>query len=242
MNPDNALHWSQLSKMRSTPQDYIHYMTEGFGKPTPAMEFGTAVDAIVFGTTDRLAVFTGKVRNGKVWEAFKAEHAGQEIVTQATWDAAGEAAAAVLTNTEAATILDGAKCQQFLRWKQGGRDCAGTMDISGRVLAELKVTDPNPRKFYWHGMKMGWHCQLAWYYDGLIAAGHPEPESVHIIAVRPKPPHVVTVFDLDDSMLDLGRKEYHLALERLRICEDADYWPGYVEGISVWSAPDEEAA
>ena len=80
MNPATELHWSQLSKMRITPQDYKHYMTDGFGSPTAAMELGTAVDAIVFNTTARVAVFDGKTRNGKKWESFKVEHLGQEII------------------------------------------------------------------------------------------------------------------------------------------------------------------
>ena len=171
---------------------------------------------------------------------FEAEHPGVEIVTAAMYARAGEAAAAVMTNTQAVKVLDGT-AQQFIRWSIGDMACGGTPDVSGTRLSDLKVTDSDPAKFYWHGLKMGWHCQLAWYYDGLVAAGKPEPESVHIVAVRPKPPHIVTVFDLDDSMIDLGRREYRLALERLRICTDNDHWPGYVEGISIWSAPDEAA-
>lgn len=239
MNPATELHWTQLSKMRTTPQDYLYNMTHEF-KPTDAMLFGTCVDAIVFETYGtRLAIFEGKTRSGKAYQEFAAEYEDMEIVTRSMWNRAEIAAEAVLANDEAKKVLEGDR-QRFVSWDIGNRSCAGTPDVcGGQYLTDLKVTDPDPRKFHWHGMRMGWHCQLAWYLDGLVAANLPAPESVHIVAVRPKPPHVVTVFDLDDSMIDLGRKEYRLALERLQICEENDYWPGYVEGIAVWSAPEE---
>jgi len=209
---------------------YDYYKRTGI-TPTPAIKFGSLVHAMVLGATRAFVVYP-EARRGNKWKQFQAEHEGVEIVTAAEWQRASDAAFAVRSHHEAGPLFQGTK-EHTLEWTIAGRSCRGTPDVNGKNLVDLKVTDANPAKFPWHARRMGWHCQLAWYRDGLAECGT-VPEQVCIVAVEPKAPHAVTVFDLTEAMLDLGRKQYRLLIERLNVCEESNYWPSYVEGIALF--------
>lgn len=233
-----ALHWSQLRHMARSPAHYKYALEHGI-PITAAMRLGSLAHAMVLGVTRSFVVYP-KDRRGNAWKEFQAEHAGVEIVTAKEWSVASDIAHAVGSNEQAAPLLSGIK-EHGIEWEVAGRPCAGTLDVNGVILCDLKTTaDAEPAHFQYHATRMGWQAQLAWYRDGLILSGLPEPSQVSIIAVEQRPPHVVTVFDLNDEALDFGSRTYRGLLERLAVCEQNNCWPGYVQGISVLGAPDEQ--
>lgn len=246
MTPDQSpVRWSNLKYMARSAAHY-HYYLDNPITPTPAMRLGTIVHQLVLGgNAHPLAVWPG-TRRGKEWEAFRDEHSGVEIVTQAEMDTGLEIANAVLSHPEAARIIEDAQAVNGVEipveWEVGGRSCRGTPDcLSGPALADLKVTaDASPERFRWHARKMLWPAQLAWYLDGCPVAK--EPDRTSIIAVESGPPHVVTVFDLTDELLEVGRRTWRGLFERLMVCERTGLWPGYVEGVAVLDATEQEDA
>jgi len=234
--PD-PLHWSDLKAMKVCPRWFQYQCTVGF-VATDAMQFGTCLDAIFYKTTEKLAIYNKtKNRSGPQWEQFKIDNPDKEIVTQNAYDNAECAATALRASSAAMRVLDGAS-QLKLRWMIGDRECEGTPDSAGKRLTDLKATDPDPSKFYWHAQQMLWHAQVSWYKNALMQCGYDEPESVHIVAVRPKQPHIVSVIDVCESMLlDIGTREWMSALERLNVCEENDHWPAWTDEANYqWEA------
>lgn len=235
MNALAPVRWSSLKWMALSPCHYRYFLGQAVTE-TPAMRMGSRVDSNVFGTRrEDFAIFDGD-RRGKEWSAFKEQNAGRTILTRDEDDTSLAIAAAVNANEHARDRLELTNRQRRCEWHIAGRECAGTPDANDMLrVSELKVSaSANPDRFMWHALKQGWLGQLAWYAHGLDIE-HPE---LSIVAVEPKPPHVVTVFTLTDNAIQLGRQQWRLYFERLRACEEADHWPGYCESPVPLDAPD----
>lgn len=234
--------WSHLRHMARSPAHYKYNLDTPF-QSTPAMVMGSLVHELVLsGGRDKFAVYEGERRAGKEWEAFKASvEPGTTIVKASEWDEAEMIAEAVLHHPAAVEAIDNGQREVGLSWTIAGRECHGTPDVLGLSLADLKVTnDSSPDRFTWHARKMGWLGQLAWYYEAARQTQPILPNRVSIVAVESSAPYVVTVFDLTDEALLLGEKTWRLYFERLRACEETDYWPGYVEGVARLDVPESE--
>jgi hypothetical protein len=203
---------------------------------TPAMLMGDRVDSLIFGTRlDEFEVWEGD-RRGNPWKEFKEVNAAKTILT-ASEDATAHAIAdSIGARREVCDRLNLAYQQVNIRWDIAGRDCEGTPDAHDlRRVTELKVChDVSPDRFMWHALKQGWVGQITWYADGL---GIKQPE-LSIVAVEPKPPHVVQVYELTQNAILLGQQQWRLYFERLRVHEDSDYWPGYCESPLPLDAPE----
>lgn len=234
--------WSHLRHMARSPAHYKYNLDTPF-QSTPAMVMGSLVHELVLaGGRDKFAVYESERRAGKEWEAFKASvEPGTTIVKASEWDEAEMIAEAVLHHPAAVEALANGQREVGLSWTIAGRECHGTPDVLGLSLADLKVTnDASPDRFTWHARKMGWLGQLAWYYEAARQTQPILPNRVSIVAVESSAPYVVTVFDLTDEALLLGEKTWRLYFERLRACEESDYWPGYVEGVARLDVPESE--
>lgn len=233
--------WSHLRHIGKSPAHYRHNLLTPF-QPTPAMVMGSLVHELVLGGgRDKFAAYEGERRAGKEWEAFKAANADATIVKASEWEEASNIADAVRAHPAAVDALINGQRETPLSWTIAGRECHGTPDVLGLHLADLKVTnDASPDRFQWHARKMGWLGQLAWYYEAARQTQPILPNRVSIVAVESSAPYVVTVFDLTDEALLLGEKTWRLYFERLRACEETDYWPGYVEGVARLGVPESE--
>jgi hypothetical protein len=244
----NPVRFSRLKLIARSPLHYAAATVE----ETMAMEVGSAVHSLVLG--GKLVVqyvgepdeATGEikkvVRRGKAWEAFRAEHAGDLILTAGEYQAARAIADAVLANPLAAAALDGQR-EVERAWQFGRRACGGRIDcVTADGVTELKVSNTaDPARFVWHALRMGWLSQLAWYLDGL-AAGGTMLEHARIVAVEPKPPYAVTVFKLSAATLDQARRTYRSWFERLLVCEATDEWPPYAQSEVELDVPDNDVS
>lgn len=233
--------WSNLKNIGRSPAHYKYFLDNPI-TPTSAMCVGSIAHQRVLGGSRMFAVYPGAVRRGKEWEAWRNRQPAEcEIVTEREMDLASDVAAAVLNHPGAVEALSRGEREKQLFWEIAGRACRGTPDVLGIDLADLKTTnDASPDRFQWHARKMGWIGQLAWYRNASIEVYGVAPERVSIVAVESAPPHVVTVYDLTEEALLLGEKTWRLYLERLRACEESDYWPGYVEGVARLDVPESE--
>lgn len=228
------IRFSDLKRMGQSPAHYAYAASES----TRSTEVGSAADILVLGGT--VLAYPGATRRGKEWEAWRdAQDPAALIVTKSELADAQGIAKAVHNHPEAMRLLDGV-LRETMTWTLNGRACRGTPDARGaNHLADLKTSETSdPRRFPWKVRDWSYHGQMAWYQDGAEAAGYSRPESVYLIAVEQKPPHVVTLFRLSENVLDLGRRLCSLWFNQLMACEASGQFPGYSQSVVELDLPE----
>lgn len=239
--PDEALRFSRLKRIGQSPAHYAY----GYGPETAEMETGTGTHSILLVARDMLLhetpvlAYPGKVRRGKEFDAFVAANPGAIILTRREFTSAKGMAEAVRACPDAMRVLDGEREQTFT-WKLQGRLCRGTPDVrSDKFITELKTGETSdPRFFPFKLRRFCYHGQLAWYSDGAVLAGLPDPKEHYVVAVEAAAPYVVTVFRIAPATIEKGRRLARLWFERLLQCEAAQEWPGYSQSVVELALPD----
>lgn len=226
MNADGRLHWSELKHIRESPAHFQHYRNTPF-EPSREMRIGTAVDALVFGTTDRLAFYPGKQRRGAKWDEFATNHMDKEILFQSDLDVAEEIADRVRADPFVRNLMAEAAKQVRLDWERADIPCRGTADLLGMDLADLKVSTVSHDRMAFHARDLGWFGQLAWYRDNCDRAGLLKPREVYLIVASASPPHLVTPYRLTSLSLLAGQNEWQAAFATYRHCLKTNNWPGH---------------
>jgi hypothetical protein len=195
------------------------------------------VHALIFG--NRKVVAYGGVRRGKDYESFAAEHADCEILTTNEYIKSKQIAHSIMQCAPARALLEGV-VETTLLFNWMGVACRATPDVRGAsFVTELKTCGiSDPAKFQWHALRMHYHGQLAFQRLACLANGHPVQDA-YIVAVESVAPYPVVVYRVGDRTLAVGDKLLHLWMERLKSCEAAQYWPGYVETIVELDVPEE---
>lgn len=228
-----ALRFSRLKRFAQSPAHFIGAAEmNGSG-----LDIGSAAHSMLLGGVDVVA-YPGKVRRGKEFDAFEADNRGALILTQSEYRRAKGMADAVRAVPEAMRVLDGEREKTFT-WKLQGRLCRGTPDVrSDKFITELKTGETaDPRFFPFKVRRFCYHGQLAWYSDGAVLAGLPDPQEHYVVAVEAAQPHVVTVFRMTPDAIEQGRRTVRVWFERLLQCEAAQQWPGYSQSIVELSLP-----
>lgn len=197
--------------------------------PTNAMERGTAVHAILFGTR-KVVGYPGATRRGKEYEAFVAANSDSHVLTMAEYDKAMRMAEAVRACKVAEPMLKGITEQTMLfRWM--GLECRATPDVRGPdYLTELKTAQSSdPAKFLWHARRMQYHAQLR--FQGFACEKHQTARirDHWIVCVESDAPHPVTVFHVEPEALEEGEKNLILWAERAKASEASGYFPPYID-------------
>lgn len=202
-----------------------------------AMQRGTAVHAILFGTR-QVVPWDGPVRRGKAYDEFVAGNPDAEVMTQTDYAKAHGMATAVRQSKLAMAALEGEQEKTiFFDWF--GRKCRATPDVRGNgYVTELKSSaSSDPGRFVWHALRMQYNAQLrmqqiACDMDILTA-------KAFIVAVEQAPPYPVTVFQVQYNALEVGERNLTLWMERLKNCEGSGYWPPYTESIVPLDMPED---
>lgn len=93
-----------------------------------------------------------------------------------------------------------------------------------------------PTAFTKAALDYGYHLQAAWYTDQARLLDHPAARFRFVIQEK-TPPYLVSVVELDDDYLKLGRARYREALELFAECTTSRVWPGYPAETITVSAP-----
>lgn len=223
----------RFSHLRAYGKSGAHGLLARLGEEdaeTGAMELGTAVHAILFGTAAVMA-YPGPVRRGKEYDKFVLDHPDTEILTAKAYGAANNMAEAVSASSLAMNVLKGT-LEKTILFKYIGRECRVTPDVRGLdYVTELKTSQSaDPNIFPHHALRMHYHAQLAFQRSGCASIGVPIKDA-YIVAVESAAPYLITVLHLSDRALEMGEKLCTLWMERLGGCEDARTWPGYVESM-----------
>lgn len=240
---------SALKEMKRSPQHYRYRVANPL--QSAPLTLGRAAHCAVleperyesqFAVWDRRTSSGNlKPRNSAEWEAFKAAHEGQEILTEDQHLDALAIGKAVRLDDNAMRYLDSGEPEVTMQWQMQGRDCRGRIDwvtrpVAAAVLVGLKTsTDCRPFKFGAQAAKLGYHLQWAWYRNGWQVIKGEKPRMVEIV-VESKPPYAVAVYSVPDEVLLQGEEESLELLAKLQACELEGKWPGPVpieEDISL---------
>lgn len=233
------LRFSHLKHISQSAAHYRHRLSAP-EKRKAVYEKGTALHSYLLGDEDSVVVYPAR-RAGKAWDAFEANHSHQTILIESESRDVIGMRDSIRRHEQAMDLLRGTR-EQTLQWRIGERDCAGTPDVrTARRVVELKsAKTTQPDRFIREGLRFGYHAQLAWYLDGVASSGLGTPEEAWIVAVESSPPYPVTVFRLTDRAIEQGRRLCRLWFERLRVCEESNEWPAYVQGDFAFDVPDED--
>lgn len=254
-----GVNWSGLKLLLKSP---AHYRANLLAKKQPdsdARKRGRAVHAAVLEPEKFRAEFVtyyGR-RAGKVWEAFAAEHAGAEILTEAMEDRCLAIAEAVRGHAPARPYLTGGRSELSLEWLftreamgpvEGYETrCKSRLDFVAMAgaIVDLKTTrDSSPGGFGREVARYSYHCQAAFYVDAYFAATGQRLPYVWV-AVEAEEPFVPQVYRLTPEAYELGRSAYIGLLDKLNDCTRLNSWPGYGEGelaveLPAWMLPDDD--
>lgn len=255
----DAVNWSTLKVLGKSPAHYLQRMTGEEAEDTEARQRGRVLHMAVF-EPERFArsvVVYPERRAGKEWDAFRAKHAGKEIITSRMLDAATAIAASARNNPMSAKYLAGGRAEHTIQWRYESPSiehveghsfqCKGRLDFLAEcgAIVDLKSTrDASPTGFAREVLKYEYHCQAAFYADGYEAMTGVRLPFV-IVAVESVAPFVVQVFRVPDDVLELGRERYQQLLAYLSVCRRESRWPGYAETevelvLPRWARPLED--
>lgn len=181
-------------------------------------------------------------RNGKYWDAFQAQHQGKSIITEDEHVKVKAMQTAVRGNEDAMRYLASGDPEVTMQWTIWKRQCKGRVDwltsVDGEpVLVGLKSSrDCRHFIFGSQAARLGYHLQWAYYFDGYEGITGNRPKVVEIV-VENEPPHAVIVYVIPDDIIQQGRDEYMVLLERLGECERANSWPGPAVGEQILTLP-----
>jgi hypothetical protein len=211
-------------------------------EPTPAMNWGSLVDALLFGTDlGRFAVYEGKKR-GKDWEAWKAANGDHLVMSREDWDSAQACADALRAHPAVAKVLAQGEAQFSIQWtdEETGLACAGRPDFLSTatgLVVDLKTTSGglNERQLCSSIDRWGYGLQVAMYGMGLRA--NAIDLSPAFIFVESEPPYDVAVVTLLTEQVAEFEKEVRRLLRRIAECERTGVWPGVSDEIRILSLP-----
>jgi len=248
-----AVNWSRLKVIGTSPLLY-RYRLDHPRPDTPALHIGRAIHAAVLEPDDfdsMYAVYEGKVRRGKAWDAFCEANADREILRAADLEMVESVRDAVFGNHAAWPMLcnPAAQTETSLYWEEDGRAMKARADLlidngDDVLVVDLKTTrDVDPDAFGRDAARYGYHGQLAHYCAGAQAV-YGKPARAAILAVEKDAPHDVGLFYLDDLALEAGRAMRADLLARLAECERTGNWPGKVPQpmplqLPAWALPDD---
>lgn len=249
----DAVNWSSLKHMRESAMLYRYRLSVPM-KDTEPMALGRAVHTLVFEPEKfnaEYAIWDGGRRAGKEWDAYKLDHADATILREQDAEMVTELAEAIRRHPLVQPYLDDGEFERAITWTDAdtGLLCKAKPDwllSHRRILLDLKsCVSADARRFGAVAARLGYHCQIAHYRNGVNTALGWEPEHVLIVAAEKDAPHDVSVFELDPEALYFGGEEVAELLRKVKVCRQTSTWPGryldeQVLQLPAWVSMDDE--
>jgi len=227
----------------STPARF-YWEREHGQAPRAAFDFGHAAHAFVLGVGAQIVSI-----DADDWRTKAAKEAGAEARARGAvpllareYEKAAAMEATLAAHPLASAVLSGGKPEQSLFWvdEDTGVTRRGRIDwLRPNAIVDYKTTTAggaDPERFAKAAVDFGYHMQAAWYCDGAAALGLGALPFVFVVQEK-EPPYLVSVVQLDDEALRIGRELNALALSIYAECESAGEWPGYPEEVVTVALP-----
>lgn len=181
--------------------------------------------------------WSGAFTEAKAWTE---EHQDRPILTRAEAVAMVSMRDAAWRHPTASRMLKGAEFERSAFAEDNGLFLKSRFDAmprGGNALPDLKTCEDagldNVEKRI--NADLLWR-QAAFYLKvaGMLSLPF---EVFAFIFVEKSPPYAVAVYQLDDIVLEAGRKTIERDLQLLRNCIEKNEWPGYSSGINIAALP-----
>lgn len=216
------------------------------GRPHKAVfDFGHAAHTLILGAGEPVDVIDADdYRSARArQERDDAYQAGHTPVLAHEWAQVQAMAAAIREHPTAARLLnpDNGTPEQSIFWRDDtfGVDRRARLDWcttigSLPVVVDLKTTTTaDPRVLGRRIADFGYHQQVAYYLDAVHEAGIGDDPAFVFVFQEKQAPYLVSVVDIDDRAVALGRELNTRALEVFRDCTATGVWPAYLPGDGV---------
>jgi len=240
---------SSLDKINKSPLHYKHNLEHPMVS-TPAMKLGSLVHAVILEPSEVEARYAVAPQVDKRTKAGKATYAeflleseGKIVVSEDDMDTACAMKDAIIQHQLASTLM----CQtgdveqaiysidpdlQVLKRGKIDKLCH-----NAKMIIDLKTTaDGSPQGFQSSVFKFNYHTQVAYYMDMCKEIGV-DIERFLFVVVEKTAPYAVSVHELDQEAIELGRQQYKRNLQTLVNCEMSGEWGSYSDEIIKISAP-----
>ena len=225
---NKRLSYSALINFAKSPNHLLKYWSKKF-EPTSAMMLGSLIHKIILEPDNfdhDYAVFEG-TRRGKVWESFKAEHEGKELVTIKEYDIANYVVEQTKSNKIFMDLLmRTSETEKEIRWNCKGVDFKGFVDMIGDdFIADIKTTVDAGDKFQRDLIYNDYKIQAAMYLEC-----YPDKD-FYIIAIEKSGAFNVQVYKFSKETLSVGRNKYLTLVDKYKNWdgEKASYFNGIIE-------------
>lgn len=245
---------SMLKRLGQSPAHLKAYL-EKPPEPTRAMEIGTLVHSIVFGTETvdslvhvRPETYEDKKGQVKKWNGNATEckdwfaaHEDKIVISVAELEMLGGMFSAIHAHPSAKLALATGKAEQSLFATDEDTGCKLKCRcdwLSGNAIVDLKTCeDASLDGFAKSVANYGYDVQAAFYLD-ICARLNLGKEYFLFVAAEKQAPYAVAVYQLDEESIEIGRRKYRFWLARYRECLERNEWPGYDPTIQLISLPD----
>lgn len=240
---------SQLQWFDQTPAHFWYHLTHPT-EPTPAMQLGTLVDALLFEQPLKYAVSPFpdfRTKDAKAWRD-GVESGGGIVFTSERYEHAKALVDAVKARSTCRELLTDGRAQVAMWAELETSDpayppiqCKGLADFlcSGvAAVVDFKSTEnASPETFGRHLINMGYDLQAAFYLDLLAANGEAGLDWIWIVG-EVDPPHEVAVYKAPEALIARGRAKYRRYLALLSKCLATGEWPGYPDEVQLAICPE----
>ena len=230
MKQTRPLSYSALKQFSKSPAHLNAYWNRDTTQ-SASMAKGSLIHTLVLEPDtydEKYAIYEGKVRRGKEYDAFCLENEGKIILNQNEFDEANLIKNAVWNHKIAKNIFD-RTTEVESKFEMEYKDLAfkGIIDgIGDDFIFDLKTTQSSePSKFSKDAFNYGYNLQAAIYLKAV------QRKHYYIISVESVAPYNVTVFEMTSDLINMGTQE----LERL--IEQFKDWDGLFTGYSDFIEP-----
>jgi len=227
---DPALGSTSLKTLATrTPAHYQH--DKAHPKSSDAFTLGTAAHSLIL-EDDASGIVMVDADSWLTKAAKEAKAAaladGKQPLLMKEWVQVVAMRDAVMAHPIARSLFTGHKAEQSVFWEEDGLMLKCRPDAwRPGLLVDLKTTlDADPNEFGKTAAKFGYHQSAAHYIDGVKAATG-EELPFRFVLVEKTAPYLVSVVELDEEAINIGRALNDRAKRIYRECVESNTWPGY---------------
>ena len=235
----DAINGSAIKRGTVSMRHMHHEMTLAESKSTASQEWGTLIHLRVLEPArfDSVVGVWDESRNTKAFKAVKDDK--EYWLTSEKKDALDVIDDNIRNHPEASMILNDTEKEVVLTWDGKYGAAKARLDALSYTpfIADIKSTTIiEPARFQTHAFKMGMHLSAGWYVEGLEANGY-DSAPFYLIVVESRAPYDVVVYEMDESLIAMGREEA-VKLATLYKCCMGSYHGVVPHGITGLTMPE----